>query len=167
MPSEKPTKPEVPLAVRKAEAASLALLFKDRGISQSQFGLDNDIGNQSMVSQYLTGKRPLNVASAIAFARGIGVRIDDFSPRLADLIRDAAPFLNPSGAEGVEPETDFILRFLTRADPIARGKLQAYAQGLQSGKEAEHASSKPPSPPKKRPIGKTREKGGNRKTRAA
>lgn len=66
------------------EAQSLKRLFDERAkLSQSAFGHEFDIGTQGMVSQYLLGRRPLNLAAAMKFARGLGVSIGDFSPRLA------------------------------------------------------------------------------------
>jgi SOS-response transcriptional repressor LexA len=70
-----------------AEAAALKSLFEERAhgskISQERFGLEYEIGSQGMVWQYLNGHRPLNLSVALKFARGLGVPIARFSPRLA------------------------------------------------------------------------------------
>jgi phage repressor protein C with HTH and peptisase S24 domain len=58
-------------------------------MSQERFGLDFEIGSQGMVWQYLNGHRPLNLSVALKFARGLGVPISRFSPRLAAELRAA------------------------------------------------------------------------------
>lgn len=73
---------------QKDDAVRLKRIFDKSGHSQLQFGHEFDIGNQSMVSQYLNGERPLNLGAAGNFARGLNCLIDDFSPRLAAQIRD-------------------------------------------------------------------------------
>lgn len=61
--------------------------------SQSAFGATYDIGNQSMVSQYLNAKRPLNIEAAKKFAIGLGVTIGEFSPTIATMIEEANELL--------------------------------------------------------------------------
>lgn len=74
-----------------ADAARLNALFKERAaLSQLAFGATHGIGNQSMVSQYLLGRRPLNIDAAQKFAAGLGVAIADFSPTLAEKIAGAS-----------------------------------------------------------------------------
>lgn len=63
---------------------------KDRG-SQAVFGEKLEIGNQSAVGQFLRGESPLSLKAAKGFARGLGCKISDFSPRLAAL-ETAWPF---------------------------------------------------------------------------
>jgi hypothetical protein len=82
---------------RIAEAAALKLLFDAQPLGQAVFGRRFDIGGQSMVSQYLTGRRPLNLPAAINFARGLQRPIAAFSPRLAALAAQAAS-TTPSNA---------------------------------------------------------------------
>jgi len=75
---------------QEADARRLAHLFKVRStLSQLEFGAAHGIGNQSMVSQYLRGVRPLNIVAATKFAQGLGVSIDEFSPTLAQQIHSA------------------------------------------------------------------------------
>lgn len=75
---------------RTAEAAALKRLFDAQPLGQAVFGRRFDIGGQSMMSQYLTGRRPLNLPAAINFARGLQRPIADFSPRLAAMAAQAA-----------------------------------------------------------------------------
>lgn len=73
------------------DAARLLALWEayPAKVSQLKFGADYGIGSQGMVWQYLNGHRPLNIAAAVAFARGLSCKVRDFSPTLADQIKDA------------------------------------------------------------------------------
>lgn len=74
-----------------ADADRLRTIFKQKATcSQAAFGATYDIGNQSMVGQYLRAERPLNIKAARKFALGLGVSIEEFSPELASQITDAA-----------------------------------------------------------------------------
>ena len=81
------------------DAARLKALFEARTeligkklISQADFGEKYGIGSQGMVSQYLQARRPLNVDAAVAFAKGLEVAIDEFSPQLASFIQHASGY---------------------------------------------------------------------------
>jgi transcriptional regulator with XRE-family HTH domain len=64
-------------------------LFDARaGMSQQDFAERHGLGSQGMVWQYLAGYRPLNYEAAAKFARGLGCRIDDFSPEMAESLRE-------------------------------------------------------------------------------
>lgn len=80
-------------AATAREAGALKKAFEERrrasGLSQEKFGLDYEVGSQGMVWQYLNGHRPLNLSVALKFARGLGVSIESFSPRLAAELRAA------------------------------------------------------------------------------
>jgi hypothetical protein len=69
------------------DAQRLAALFKKHASSsQADFGAEHGIGSQGMIWQYLSGHRPLNVDAATKFANGLAIKIDDFSPTLAQQI---------------------------------------------------------------------------------
>lgn len=53
--------------------------------TQAEFGEVHSIGNQSAVGQFLRGETPLSLKAAKGFAKGLGCKISDFSPRLAEL----------------------------------------------------------------------------------
>ncbi len=76
---------------------TLKRLYEERvQLSQAEFGKKYEIGSQSMVAQYLTGKRPLNIEAAAKFARGIGCTIYDISPEMAEaLTKSVMPVLAP------------------------------------------------------------------------
>lgn len=78
---------------QKDDAARLKRIFDKSGYSQLVFGNEFDIGNQSMVNQYLNGERPLNLTAAGKFSRGLNCLMDDFSPRLAAQIRELCLFV--------------------------------------------------------------------------
>lgn len=64
------------------EGALLALLLGDR--SKAQFARDNQLpGGASMLSQHLSGHRPISLKAAAVYAKGLGVPVEAFSPRLA------------------------------------------------------------------------------------
>lgn len=71
------------------EHQALSTLFAERAqMSQREFGQRFKIGTGPMVWQYLQGNRSLNLRAACKFARGLGVEIARFSPRLADELAD-------------------------------------------------------------------------------
>lgn len=80
------------------DAKALLRLFEARTettaegkvISQMDFGAKYAIGSQGMVWQYIHGHRPLNIKAAVAFARGLGVTVADFSETLGRQIEDAS-----------------------------------------------------------------------------
>lgn len=64
-------------------------LFDRRaGMSQLEFAERFGLGTQGMVWQYLSGYRPLNYEAAAKFAKGLNCRIDDFSPEMAEALRN-------------------------------------------------------------------------------
>lgn len=71
---------------QEEEAAHLHARFdelKKQGVGQAEFARDNSIkGGASMVSQYIKGRRPLNMKSATAFAKGFKCALVEISPRL-------------------------------------------------------------------------------------
>lgn len=68
------------------DAARLKKLWdkRDPKVSQAAFASEHKIGEtQGIVWQYLNGVIPLNLATALKFARGLKCNVADFSPRLA------------------------------------------------------------------------------------
>lgn len=64
------------------------LFDKRAGMSQLEFAERFGLGTQGMVWQYLSGYRPLNYEAAAKFAKGLNCRIDDFSPEMAQSLRE-------------------------------------------------------------------------------
>lgn len=66
---------------------------------QSTFAKREGIpGGASMVSQHLSGHRPISLEAAIAYARGFQCRVEDISPTAAALIREGAALLDATAA---------------------------------------------------------------------
>jgi len=71
------------------EAERLAKRF--RGVNRAAFARDYEVsGGQSMIYQHITGRRPIGLEAAQAYARGFNCSLADISPRLAEEARKAA-----------------------------------------------------------------------------
>lgn len=95
--------------------------------TQESFGQAYSIGNQAAVGFFLNGKVALSLKAALAFARGLGVPVSEFSPRLAAMMAgDEAT----TKVVHVTHDEAAILAAL-RALPIdAKGKVAAFVAGL-------------------------------------
>ncbi|MCA7086078.1 hypothetical protein K7G19_21030 [Cupriavidus sp. DB3] len=111
------------------DAERLKSLFAERKgkLSQEEFGSRFGIGSQSMVWQYLNGRRPLNIKAATGFAQGLGVGVGDFSPRLAEEIRrastavvDTVPTMGAPAEQGSRP-VDRLTRVMAEQSLDAEG----------------------------------------------
>jgi len=81
---------------QKEDAARLKSLYKT--ITEStleEFGTEYGIGSHGMVWQLLNGRRALTVEHALAFAKGLNVKIDEFSPTIANKIRAYYQWVTP------------------------------------------------------------------------
>jgi transcriptional regulator with XRE-family HTH domain len=67
------------------------------GLSQLEFGDEFGIGTQSAVTNMLNGKMAISLKAAKGFAKGLGVEIKQFSPRLARVIDEHATAAWPLG----------------------------------------------------------------------
>jgi transcriptional regulator with XRE-family HTH domain len=96
------------------EAQRLRALYDERvrpTLSETEFGERFKIGSQGMVWQYLNGRRPLNIESALAFAEGLGVTVHDISPRLAQEFEDLIQRLqNTTGSRIVRDDPGLALK---------------------------------------------------------
>lgn len=100
------------IANMTSDADRLKQLLARLTTTKKQFARDAGIpGGDSMVSQHLSGNRPVSVEAAIAYARGLGCSIDEVSPDAAKLLRDGAALL--AGTESSEAPA--------AAAPINRG----------------------------------------------
>lgn len=139
--------PALPLTPDQlSEAARLKTLFgswqkrrKDAGLPASQEDAAELLGfNQSSLSQYLNGRIPLNIDSSVAFAGSLGLLVDDFSPSIAEKIRQAAklalggqqPATRPVVAQPpawISPDAYQLLDLYYAADEDARLEILATA----------------------------------------
>lgn len=91
--------------------------------TQEAFGDRYGIGNQAAVGFFLNGKTALSAKAAAGFARGLGVPIAAFSPRLAALLETPAPTgpaaapvpLNPAPRAPAQRPAESLLEQLARA----------------------------------------------------
>lgn len=69
------------------DAARLLRLYKiyrDKGgLKQEEFAHEFGLKSQGNMGHYLHGRRPLNIAQAQNFAKGLGLAVEEFSPTLA------------------------------------------------------------------------------------
>lgn len=83
------------------EAANLKARFQ--GVNRAEFARDHHLkGGQSMIYQNITGRRPISMEAAKAYAKGFGCTLEDISPRLAAEAAGAAKHLAPL----IDPATD-------------------------------------------------------------
>ncbi len=67
------------------EAAALALKFKD--VNRAQFARDYQVpGGDAMIYQNITGRKPISLDGAIAYAKGFGCPIADISRHWAQVV---------------------------------------------------------------------------------
>lgn len=72
----------------KQEADNLAAKFE--GKNKAKFARENKIrGGASMLSQHVSGNRPISLEAAIAYAKGFGCSLAEISPRLDTEIKRA------------------------------------------------------------------------------
>lgn len=75
--------------IREEEGAALNRLLAERGIVKKKFAKEHNLpGGASMLSQHLSGHRPINLEHARVYSKGMGIGVGAFSPRLAREIAD-------------------------------------------------------------------------------
>lgn len=101
---------------RKAKVTAETLLESERLLkiwdaksprpSQAEFGEAYEIGSQSAVSGFLTGKTPLSLKAARGFSKGLQCQVAEFSERLAQADAAAWPFtlVDRERYEALSPE---------------------------------------------------------------
>ena len=61
------------------------------GVNKKDFAQNHKVpGGPSMLSQHLSGHRPMSLAAATAYAKGFGVSLAEISPRLASTVAEAS-----------------------------------------------------------------------------
>ena len=64
------------------EAAGLRERFQ--GVNRAAFARDHEVkGGQAMIYQHITGRRPISIEAAMAYAAGFNCKLEEISPRLA------------------------------------------------------------------------------------
>lgn len=83
--------------LQEKECQALKALFNEKSkISQREFVKLYDLGTPANLSQYLNGRRPLNITIASKVAAGLSIKVSDFSPRLASDIEELNTINNVS-----------------------------------------------------------------------
>lgn len=114
--TKKTKKPLEPWQIEDAER--LRALFKSRStLSQLKFGSEFEIGNQSMVYQYLSAIRPLNIDVAKKFATGLDCKIDEFSPTLAGKIASASVRISSSDKFASQGRAEALIKNPKKTSP--------------------------------------------------
>ena len=71
------------------EAAALRARFE--GVNRAAFAREHQVkGGQAMIYQHITGRRPISIEAAMAYAAGFGCPLSEISPRLAAEAQKAA-----------------------------------------------------------------------------
>jgi hypothetical protein len=65
-------------------------LVGGRPMTQEEFADEHLNGTQGLFFQYISGRIPLNLDAALKFSAGLGVPMAEFSPTLAERLRQAA-----------------------------------------------------------------------------
>lgn len=123
-------------ATRLKEAKQLRTIWDASNLSLTQqaFGEKFGIGNQSAVGQFLQGRTPLSMKAAIGFASGLKVRLEDFSPRLANeavrmtkALEELNEYTPSASTSALSPDTP---RFM--AETAGKPSLDALEAGLMA-----------------------------------
>lgn len=109
------------------EAARLRAIWDatPNRLSQAEFGEAFNIGGQSAVGNFLKGTSPLSLKAATGFARGLGVAIEQFSPRLAEEARAIAGAIDASRGDGALTASGRTAS-TTPGPPVRAGTKQKY-----------------------------------------
>ena len=140
------------------EAARLKRLFmewqdaptKNRGKRRPQSDALEDLGfNQSALSQYLSGKIPLNLPAALKFASLLSCSLQDFSPLMADKLAKFSAVAEQaadvsekkSPPKWITPDAFALLDLYYSTDDAGREVIMRTARGLQRDNGATSAGS--------------------------
>ena len=109
--------------------------------SQAVFGEQHGIGSQSAVGQFLRGAPPLSLKAAAGFAEGLGCKIRDFSPRLAE---QAIHFAGLAGANdspaSIADLTKFEIQLILMVRSMTKESVDAISELAQKlYKSSQHA----------------------------
>ncbi|CAB3637455.1 phage repressor protein [Achromobacter marplatensis] len=136
------------------EAAALRARFE--GVNRAAFARDHEVkGGQAMIYQHITGRRPIGIEAAMAYAEGFGCTLAAISPRLAleaqkaASLSTAAPLPPPAAdvawpfpsvpASLVRGLADDQLKRLEGALLLALGQMGVKAKGSSAQSKAQQA----------------------------
>lgn len=102
------------------EADRLKARFK--GVNRAEFARVHKInGGDAFIYQHINGRRPMNLESALKYAKGFNVQLEEISPRLAAEVVNANKHLNNSSAPYYE-EIERVIELMESTDD--RGRLK-------------------------------------------
>ena len=107
------TKESLPEDIKTQEGAALRKLLDDLKFNHQRLAKESEIGTKAYVPQLVNGRRPLNIEAAVRIANVLKVRIDDFSPRLAEIVRGAYEHVYPAPLQA---------RMVSEPSPLWRGR---------------------------------------------
>ncbi|MFF7055259.1 helix-turn-helix transcriptional regulator [Achromobacter spanius] len=100
------------------EAAALRARFE--GVNRAAFARDHHVkGGQAMIYQHITGRRPIGIEAAMAYAEGFGCTLAAISPRLAAEAKKAASL--SAAAPLAAPATDVAWPFASVPQSLIKG----------------------------------------------
>ena len=101
------------------EAENLKALFK--GINRKEFAKTHKLkGGDALIYQHLTGRRPVSLNAAVAYAAAFNVPLAAISPSLAGLLEKSQHQPPVQSSSLKEPESDYtnnVMQFLPPDDP--------------------------------------------------
>jgi len=123
------------------EAERLRARFS--GVNRAEFARDHGLkGGQSMIYQNITGRRPISMDAAKAYASGFGCSLEDISPRLALEASGAAKHLAVSSRESVLDPNVLAAPLGSRRIPLVNyvqaGAMREIGDQAWSGEAAEY-----------------------------
>lgn len=117
------------IAEEEGKALEALLAGRNRTAFAKEFGVP---GGGSMISQHISGHRPISLKAATAYAKGLGVNIATFSPRLANEIAEANGPIKYAQANQSEPDHN-----VSEAAAIYRVRRYPVISYIQAGEWSE------------------------------
>ncbi|ETH36840.1 hypothetical protein L546_1517, partial [Bordetella pertussis H897] len=97
------------------EAAALRERFQ--GVNRAAFARDHEVkGGQAMIYQHITGRRPISIEAAMAYAAGFNCKLEEISPRLALEAQKAAALSSETIAPQVSESIVWPFPSISEAD---------------------------------------------------
>ncbi|WP_241157716.1 S24 family peptidase [Bordetella pertussis] len=97
------------------EAATLRERFQ--GVNRAAFARDHEVkGGQAMIYQHITGRRPISIEAAMAYAAGFNCKLEEISPRLALEAQKAAALSSETIAPQVSESIVWPFPSISEAD---------------------------------------------------
>lgn len=117
------------LTERDRERDALLKLIGNR--NKAELARKIGIGTPPVVSQHLSGRRPISLEQGVAYATEFGITLDALSPRLAAVARQAAALLpgagvaGPAAAPTLPDALPVVLKAMADLPPARRVSVQA------------------------------------------